>query len=153
MKTDNRGFSLVELVVVIAIMAILVGVLAPQFIKYVDRSRMATDVQNLQNVCRVIEAYAADFGNHGETIPEVCSFTISDTADISSPDVYLNHAFENQAIIKDFKLKSSAWFSSSNSSHQITINVSDLGKGMPTFSETRSELNGNLSIINGILNK
>ena len=30
----NKGFSLVELIIVIAIMAVLVGVLAPQFIKY-----------------------------------------------------------------------------------------------------------------------
>jgi type IV pilus assembly protein PilA len=32
-KANNQGFSLVELIIVIAIMAVLVGVLAPQFIK------------------------------------------------------------------------------------------------------------------------
>ncbi|MCR5503678.1 MAG: type II secretion system GspH family protein [Lachnospiraceae bacterium] len=41
----NKGFSLVELIIVIAIMAILVGVLAPQLIKYVERSRQAKDRQ------------------------------------------------------------------------------------------------------------
>lgn len=30
-KRNNKGFSLVELIIVIAIMAILAGVLAPQF--------------------------------------------------------------------------------------------------------------------------
>ena len=35
----NKGFSLVELIIVIAIMAVLVGVLAPQFLKYVEQSR------------------------------------------------------------------------------------------------------------------
>ena len=34
----NKGFSLVELIIVIAIMAILVGVLAPQLLKNVERS-------------------------------------------------------------------------------------------------------------------
>ena len=42
-KMDNKGFSLVELIIVIAIMAVLMGVLAPQFIKYVEDSRIQKD--------------------------------------------------------------------------------------------------------------
>ena len=34
MKKNNKGFSLVELIIVIAIMAILAGALAPALIKY-----------------------------------------------------------------------------------------------------------------------
>lgn len=48
----NKGFSLVELIIVIAIMAVLVGVLAPQFLKYVERSRKSTDVQNVASIVR-----------------------------------------------------------------------------------------------------
>ena len=33
-KMDNRGFSLVELIIVIAIMAVLIVALAPQYLKY-----------------------------------------------------------------------------------------------------------------------
>ncbi len=42
---NNKGFSLVELIIVIAIMAILVGVMAPQLMKYVERSRVSADTQ------------------------------------------------------------------------------------------------------------
>ena len=42
---NNKGFSLVELIIVIAIMAILVGVMAPQLIKYIEKSKVSSDVQ------------------------------------------------------------------------------------------------------------
>ncbi|MCI7043121.1 MAG: type II secretion system GspH family protein [Lachnospiraceae bacterium] len=41
----NKGFSLVELIIVIAIMAILIGVMAPQLLKYVERTRVSSDTQ------------------------------------------------------------------------------------------------------------
>ena len=46
----NKGFSLVELIIVIAIMAILVGVLAPQLIKYIEKSKVAADTQVVDSV-------------------------------------------------------------------------------------------------------
>lgn len=52
---NNKGFSLIELIVVIAIMAILVGVLAPQFIKYVESSRQSTDIQNAAAIRSAVE--------------------------------------------------------------------------------------------------
>ena len=57
---NNKGFSLIELIVVIAIMAILVGALAPQYMKFVERSRKSTDVQNVAAIKSALEVYAAD---------------------------------------------------------------------------------------------
>lgn len=59
-KRNNKGFSLVELIIVIAIMAILAGVLAPQFVKYIGRSRTSTDIQNAQQIATAISAEFAD---------------------------------------------------------------------------------------------
>ena len=44
-KLNNKGFSLVELIIVIAIMAILVGVVGAQVIPYLERSREGKDLQ------------------------------------------------------------------------------------------------------------
>ena len=59
-KKDNKGFSLVELIIVVAIMAILVGLLAPQYIKYVEKSRKSADASNLSEMVNAVQIYAAD---------------------------------------------------------------------------------------------
>ena len=65
-KMNNKGFSLVELIVVIAIMAVLIGVLAPQFMKYVEKSRESTDIQNLDTCVSAVRTYYAD----KDTVPD-----------------------------------------------------------------------------------
>lgn len=66
MKKNNNGFSLVELIIVIAIMAVLVGVLAPQFIKYVEQSRRSRDIATAQEIR---EAYLADIADGLSNLP------------------------------------------------------------------------------------
>lgn len=59
-KMNNKGFSLVELIIVIAIMVILVAVLAPQYLRYVEKSRVATDTQTTVELINVMQVLAAD---------------------------------------------------------------------------------------------
>ena len=59
-KMNNKGFSLVELIIVIAIMAILIVVLAPQYLKYVEKSRNSTDLQSATEFKDACEIWAAD---------------------------------------------------------------------------------------------
>lgn len=54
-KNHNKGFTLVELVIVVAILAILVGLLAPQYTKYVEKSRKAADVNNLEEIVKALQ--------------------------------------------------------------------------------------------------
>ena len=85
MKKDNTGFSLVELIIVIAIMAVLVGVLAPQFIKYVEQSRRSRDIQTAQEIREAVLAAIADGKINGSATTAAYS-TISGSVDTISSE-------------------------------------------------------------------
>ena len=57
---NNKGFSLVELIIVIAIMAILIVVLAPQYLKYVEKSRVSSDQTTVVEFINAMQVLASD---------------------------------------------------------------------------------------------
>ncbi len=59
-RKNNKGFSLVELIVVVAIMAVLIGVLVPTLIKNVEKSRLSKDKNALDEVKNAVEVVLAD---------------------------------------------------------------------------------------------
>lgn len=59
-KLNNKGFSLVEIIIVIAIMAILAGALAPQLIKYIEKSRVSSDISNCNSLKTAVQTALAD---------------------------------------------------------------------------------------------
>lgn len=51
----NKGFSLVELIIVVAIMAVLIGVLAPQYLRYVEKTRLQRDNTGISDFANVLK--------------------------------------------------------------------------------------------------
>ena len=72
---------MVELIIVIAIMAILVGILAPQFIKYIEQSREAKDIQAIDSIRKAIEAYSSEHEQRGTHVLVADGSTIEYTLD------------------------------------------------------------------------
>ena len=135
-KTNNKGFSLVELIVVIAIMAVLVGVLAPQFLKYVERSRESTDVQNAQAVITAIQTAAADetLGVDDGTV----AFTgTKQTAAAAASTDKLDAALAS-AGITSIQSKSTKY-----ATFTITVTITD---GVPSFTTNVTDLSTQLGL-------
>lgn len=59
-KANNKGFSLVELIVVVAIMAVLMVVLAPAMLRYVEKTRAQKDDSAASEVREALELALAD---------------------------------------------------------------------------------------------
>ena len=54
-KKDNKGFTLVELIVVIVILAILIGVTIGGVYGYVNKSRINTDINNASAIASTLQ--------------------------------------------------------------------------------------------------
>jgi prepilin-type N-terminal cleavage/methylation domain-containing protein len=57
MRKDKKGFTLIELIIVIAILAILTALITPKIQSYVEAANNQTDVANAQTMAREITYY------------------------------------------------------------------------------------------------
>ena len=64
MRRNERGFTLIELMIVIAIIGILAAIAIPQFAKYRERSYRAMALNDLRNVMTAEEAEYASEGQY-----------------------------------------------------------------------------------------
>lgn len=59
-QKNNKGFSLVELIVVVAIMAVLMGVLVPTLVKNVEKSKKQKDRNAIEEIRNTMVTNLAD---------------------------------------------------------------------------------------------
>ena len=137
-KMNNKGFSLVELIVVIAIMAVLIGVLAPQFLKFVERGRKSTDVQNVGAIVTAIQTYAADPMVSTTEALSSGKVTLSTTATAVGTSNATGNSDKALAAagINEIGLKSSKWPTASGNATSIDINFTVASDGSVTFTAT-----------------
>lgn len=112
---SNKGFSMVELIIVIAIMAILAGALAPTLIKYVNRSRLTTDVNNADNIAKAASLALVDKEVADYVFTQTMPYSV-DVDQLNSSDKYESFLLENLGTAPSVKYKKNG-----ATTYQITI--------------------------------
>lgn len=75
---NNKGFSLIELIIVIAIMAVLVAIIAPNLTKYLGSSKKNTDKKNSDEIVSTIKTCITDFETtNGDLISSTGTATVT----------------------------------------------------------------------------
>ena len=131
-KTNNKGFSLVELIVVIAIMAVLMVVVAPQFLRYVERARLQKDNQAISEIANAVKIAMADENiNANLTVPHTIDSTaVANTAKTITFDTSNVLEEELALVIGDEITTSSNTYRTPATAIQIVVNVD--GDGVVT---------------------
>ena len=73
-KNNNKGFTLMEMLIVVAIIAVLVAIAIPVFTNQLEKSREATDAANIRSAyaevmaCAMTNATKADAAKNGVVV-------------------------------------------------------------------------------------
>jgi len=135
-KMNNKGFSLVELIVVIAIMAILAVTLAPRLSQYVEKSRKASDQEAVNTIFTAAKLANVE-SPLGKSVDAIdlggtdALFNISDDKDWTLNPSFPPEDDEDKKfwdlmieVLSDFELKSNEV----RDNTQITLETDDKGK-------------------------
>lgn len=73
-KENQKGFSMIEIVIAIALIGIMSAALAPSFMDITRKTKLKADIQSVETFQNIIEIYSAD---HDGKLPGIQSGTES----------------------------------------------------------------------------
>ncbi|OWQ87002.1 type II secretion system protein GspG [Roseateles aquatilis] len=76
-----RGFTLLELLVVILIIGLLTGIVGPRFLSQISRSEVTTARAQLDAIDKALQAFRIDMGRYPETGEGLAALVRSDAND------------------------------------------------------------------------
>ena len=99
LRNDKKGFTLVEMIVVIVIIGILLAILVPGMFKYIDKAKYKQIQVNARTAClNIEEAVATVYGKNGVTGDMIVGWFNNQISDIVLP--ITNAKLENEITFK-----------------------------------------------------
>jgi len=71
--TRNQGFTLIELIIVMAIVALLASIAAPRYFNSLQKGKETALLQSLNVMRDAIDQYAADKGRYPESLQDLAT--------------------------------------------------------------------------------
>ncbi|SEQ08031.1 prepilin-type N-terminal cleavage/methylation domain-containing protein [Lachnospiraceae bacterium RM5] len=127
-KMNNKGFSLIELIIVIAIMAILVAIIAPNLTKYLGKSKSKTDAKNADEIAQQIQTAITDYEtDNGELTTGTITVTWNSSGAVYAANTafqdILNENITNSTQSKEDSSYATATIAKSGGKYTITVTV------------------------------
>ncbi len=66
-RMNEQGFSLIELMIVIAILGLLIGLVGPKLIAQFDKAKVETTKVNMKGIASILKTYKLDCGQYPTT--------------------------------------------------------------------------------------
>jgi prepilin-type N-terminal cleavage/methylation domain-containing protein len=77
MKRSNKsGFTLVEIMIVVAIIGLLAAIAIPSFLNARTRSQVSSCQNNLRQISGAKDQYALDHANKTPSMDDLCGYTL-----------------------------------------------------------------------------
>jgi len=74
----RRGFTLIEILIVVAIIGTLSAIAAPNYLKYITKGRIALALSEIRRIEKEIMAYSIDTGEFPNSLNELTNGNITD---------------------------------------------------------------------------
>ena len=142
-ENANKGFSLVELIVVVAIMAVLIGVLAPQYLRYVEKTRLQKDNSAIAEIANAMKIAAAD-----ETVNTLIAgttggvnVTIVNSSNTANATITFNDTGHANALEAELAQSIASTYTTASNTYKksavnIVLNIQVDGNGVVTVKAT-----------------
>ena len=147
---DNNGITLIELIIVIAIMSVLLGIISPQYLKYVERSRRVVDITTAKQIKdsfdRVLATDNPSLEINGEKFLSVAWDKTKKMPTIGNENHFLDYIFEDLGQVPQSKsIKEFMWIVRYDFDYgyvtQIQLMDKKTGKAYELYPESNTFLN------------